>query len=98
MESSEPAQQPPFPLEDIGKICVICPIKSYLAPEEIHKAERTNLKRKGGVDNCNRYAKKRKMNLHFKVCIYLLYLRSFYLCCVTFRCGVTFRCAKKKLK
>ena len=56
--------------ENIRNICVICPHKSYVTPEEILSSERTTLKRKRGVKNCNKYAKKRKMDLRFKVCGY----------------------------
>ena len=54
--------------ENIRDICVICPHKSYVAAEDIQSSERTTLKRKRGVENCNKYAKKQNMNLVSKVC------------------------------
>ena len=55
--------------ENVNRICVICPHKSYVKPEQIESAERITLKRPRGVETCNKYAKQRKMDITFKVCI-----------------------------
>ena len=52
--------------ENVNRICVICPHKSYVKPEQIESAERITLKRPRGVETCNKYAKQRKMDITFK--------------------------------
>jgi len=55
--------------------CGICPFKSY----NVDPDERTiTLKRKKSLQNCNRWAKKRKMNIKFKVRIHKVIIHIFH--------------------
>ena len=70
MEDDDNAAILPTVVEKLEDICVICPHKSYVKPDEILTAKRDTLKRKLGVDSCNKFAKKRKMNIIFKVSLF----------------------------
>ena len=61
----EPA---PMVQENLSAVCVICPHKSYVNPDDIQSAKRTSLKQPAGAETCNKYAKQRKMDVVFKVC------------------------------
>lgn len=49
-----------------GTGCVICPFKCYENDPE--NAPTIKLTQKRGIDTCNDYAKRRKMDITFKVC------------------------------
>ena len=65
MDIPEPPQSPSL------EKCGICPFKSYNAdPDE----STITLKRKRALENCNYWAKRRKMNIQFKVITHNSYL------------------------
>ena len=46
-------------------LCLICPYKSYLKTPLDNST--TVVKRKAAIENCNKWAKRRKMEVRFKV-------------------------------